>query len=139
VDSGPLASGLRFLGSILRYFTALGGLAQIEAKEAATIYIKVAVYLVLGLIFLVFGYIFFILFVAFSLALLFGISWIWITLGLVVFHAILAVICAYSIREGIRSPVFTATAAELRKDMEAFGAIQPKSPAVSPMPSQQGA
>jgi uncharacterized membrane protein YqjE len=126
-DSGPMAAALRYLGSILRYFTALAGLAQTEAKEAAVIYCKVAVYLVLGLIFLIFGYIFFIIFVAFLLATVFGISWIWITLGLVVLHVALTVVCACSVRSGFRSPVFVATLAELRKDMEVMGAIRPGS------------
>lgn len=116
-DSGPLAAGLRFFGSLLRYFTALGGLAQLEAKEAAVIYFKVAVFVILGLIFVVFGYIFFLLFVAFLLAVVFGISWLWIILGLVVTHAALAILCAYRAREGFQAPVFVSTMQELRKDI----------------------
>lgn len=125
-ESGPLATGLRYIGSILRYFTALAGLVQVEAKEAAVIYFKVAAYLVMGLIFLIFGYIFFILFVAFLLGVVFGVSWIWIILGLVVIHFALAFLCAYLARGAFRSPVFVSTVAELRKDMEALGAVQPR-------------
>jgi uncharacterized membrane protein YqjE len=127
VDSGPLAAALRYFGSILRYLTALAGLAQEEAKEAAVIYFKIAVYLILGLIFLIFGYIFFILLVAFAIADLFGVDWLWIILGLVVIHAVLTLLCAYLARSAFRSPVFVATAGELRKDMEIMGAMQGRS------------
>jgi uncharacterized membrane protein YqjE len=126
--SGPLAAALRYFGSILRYFTALAGLAQTEAKEAAVVYFKVAAYLVMGLIFLIFGYIFFILFLAFLLAVTFGVNWIWIILGLVIIHFAMMFLCAYLAREAFRSPVFVATVAELRKDMETMGAVKPNSP-----------
>ena len=117
-QGGIFAAALRYLGSISRHLAALAGLAQIEVKEAATIYLKVAVFIIIGLIAGVFGYIFFILFLAFLIGSLFGVSWVWIALGLALLHLAVAAICAWNVREGLTTPTFSATAAEVRKDIE---------------------
>lgn len=114
---GVIEALLRYVGSITRHLTALAGLARLEAQEAAENYLKVAVFLILGLVFGIFGYIFLILFVAFLIGALFGISWVWILLALSGLHIALAGVCAWNIREGLQKPVFPATAAEVRRDV----------------------
>ncbi len=115
---GVVFAGIRYFGSLVRHLVALLGLAQLEAKEAAFLYIRVLVFIVLGLIFAVFGYIFFILFIAFLCGVIFGVAWYWITLGFCAAHFFLALICAWRVREGIQTPVFTITGAEVKRDIE---------------------
>jgi len=115
-EKGVFAAGMRYVGSIVRHLEALLGLAQMEAREAGSVYLRVAVYLIIGMVFLIFGYIFFILCLAFLLAGVFGLHWIWILTGLCIFHLALAGLCAWRIREGFRQRIFSATSAELRKD-----------------------
>lgn len=119
---GLAAAALRGFGSLLRHLQALGALAQFEAREASLQYLKVFVYAILAVLFLAFGYVSFLLFVSFLLGGLFGISWLWITLGLTLLHLALLLVCAWQIRHGIQRPVFTATAEEFRRDARALGA-----------------
>ncbi len=62
---------------------------------------------------------------AFLLAYLFSISWIWITLGLAVLHFLAAVICALIVKKHIQTPVFTATSAEVKRDLESLKNFKP--------------
>jgi uncharacterized membrane protein YqjE len=74
----------------------------------------------MGMLFLAFGYVILILFLAFLCEAVFGFSWLWITLALGLVHILLAVLCAWRIREGIRTPVFSAFANQIRRDSEAL-------------------
>ena len=62
------------------------------------------------------GYIVLLLFIAFQLAAVFGINWIWITLGLALLHLLGAAVCALHVRNHLPTPVFTSTSAELKRD-----------------------
>ncbi len=96
---------------------ALASLAGHEGKSAIALYVRLIVMLIAALLFAGLGYIFVLLTVAFAVGLLFGISWVWIALGLAVFHLLIAFICANHVRTHYRTPVFATTAAEIRKDI----------------------
>lgn len=120
METGIAPSALRFTGSVSRHIEALVALFREELGEASTQALKLLVYLLLGLLFLAFGYVFVVLFVAFLLAAVFGISWLWIALGIAVIHLALAFVCALQIRGGIARKWFEATGAEIRKDLAAL-------------------
>lgn len=122
---GLVAEAMSFFSSIGQHLQALAALVGQESKEAAVLYLTLLVILSLGLILAVFGYIFLLLFVAFLLATFLTISWIWITLGFAVLHLIGTAVCAFIIKEKIKSPVFTETSAELKKDFDALKKAQP--------------
>ena len=116
---------MRLLGSLGRHLQALFALIGIESREAISLYIRLAVMLVAGLIFAVFGYIFILLFLAFLLAWVFGISWFWITLVFALLHLGVAFFCGLNVRNHFGSPVFKETSAEIRKDLEALSKHRP--------------
>lgn len=122
---GLVAELLALLSSIGRHLQALSALAGFEAKEAAGTYLSALLLLVAVLVLAIFGYAFLILCVAFILAALFSVSWIWITLGLAVAHLLAAAICGLIAKKGLEKPVFTATSAEIRRDLESLKNIKP--------------
>jgi uncharacterized membrane protein YqjE len=122
---GVIGEFLGLLGSFGDHIQAMAALAGLEAREAASLYLWAVIFLVLALIFVIFGYAFLILFVAFALAALLELSWIWITLGLALLHVAGAALCLFLVKARIKSPVFTATSAELRKDFESLKNFQP--------------
>lgn len=122
---GVVAELLSLLGSFGQHLQALLALAGLEAREAAGVYIRAIIFLVLALVFLVFGYTFFILFIAFAIAALFGVAWIWITLGLAILHFAGAVGAAFYVKGRITSPVFTTTSTELKRDFASLKQFQP--------------
>ncbi len=117
---GALAELLSFAGSSGRHLQALLALAGHESKEAALLYLRLVIMLAASLVFVVLGYVFLLLFVAFLLETVFGINWIWITLGFAVLHFIATAICALHVKNHIPTPVFTATAEELKRDFDAL-------------------
>jgi uncharacterized membrane protein YqjE len=131
MDSGILASALRFTGSVTRHLEALAALFREELGEASACALRLLVYLFLGLLFVSFGYVFVVLFVAFLLAWVLEISWIWIALGFAVAHFVLAFVCALQIREGISRKWFEATTAEIQKDFATLRGDKPASPTTS--------
>jgi uncharacterized membrane protein YqjE len=126
-DGGVLAAIMTFVGSITRHFVALGGLAKTEAEEALANFLRILVYAVLGLVFAIFGYLIFLLFFAFLLDVVFGLNWIWTTLGLAVLHFVLVGICAWNVRAAFQTPMFTSTMQEVRRDIS----ILTRNPGVS--------
>jgi uncharacterized membrane protein YqjE len=107
-------------GSLGRHVQALAELAAAEGREAAALYLRLAVMLLAAIILAVFGYVLLLFFLAFLLAMVFSISWIWISLGFAILHLLLAFVCALHVRGSLRTPVFTTTARELRSDFEAL-------------------
>lgn len=112
-------------GSLGSHLQALGTLAGLEAKEALGLYARVAALLIGALILAVFGYLLALLFVAFAVAALFGLNWIWIAAGLSAMHFAGAAIGLAIVRAKLRSPVFAATSAELKKDFAAMRRVEP--------------
>lgn len=80
---------------------------------------------VASVVFAVFGYVLILFFFAFLLAMVFEVSWIWISLGLAVLHFVAVGICALLAVKSVRSPIFKATAAELKRDFDALKTFNP--------------
>ena len=118
IPRGVIPELVGWSGSFGRHFQALLQLAGIEGKEAAFVGLRLVIFLAVASVCAIFGYVLILLFVAFLLALVFGISWIWISLGLAVLHFAVVAFCAFSARNCLRKPVFKATMTELRKDFE---------------------
>jgi uncharacterized membrane protein YqjE len=117
---GVIPELVRLSGSFGRHFQSLLQLAGLETKEAALVGLRLLIFLVVAAICSVFGYVLLLLFVAFLLAFIFGISWIWISLGLAILHFVGVAICAIFAKNCLQTPVFKATMAELRRDFEAM-------------------
>jgi uncharacterized membrane protein YqjE len=113
------------LGSLGHHVQTLIALAGEESKEAAIHYLILAILLVTGLVFALFGYVLLLLFLAFLLAMVTGISWLWICLGLAGLHLLGAIICALILKARLAAPVFAATSVELKKDFDALQRFQP--------------
>ncbi len=128
-SGGLTGAALTAFGSVLRHLQALLALARLEAREASVQYLKILVYGLLALLFVAFGYVSLLLFISFLLGGLFGISWLWITLGLTILHFILVGLCAVQIKAGLQQPVFPALLDELRRDARA---LSPETPDPSP-------
>lgn len=113
---------LSLIGSLGRHVQALGALAGEEAREAAALYLRLGVMLFAALLFVTLGYILLLLTVAFLIAMLFQVAWVWILLGFTVLHLLVAFLCANHVRQHWSTPVFTATAGEIRRDFDALKA-----------------
>jgi len=122
---GVAAELLSFAGSFGRHVQALFALAGTESREAAELYVRALLVVVGVLVLAVFGYVFLLLFVAFVLAQIFSLDWIWICLGLAVLHFAGAGAGIFYVRSHLQTPVFSATSAELKKDFEALNRLQP--------------
>ena len=123
--NGVIPELVRFVGSSGRHLQGLLQLASLETKEAALVGLRLLVLLIAGVVFAVFGYLLVLFFIAFLLAFAFGVSWIWISLGLAVLHFGAVAYCAISARNCLRKPVFKATAGELHRDFEALKKFKP--------------
>ncbi len=119
-SGGIVPDGLRMFGSFVRHFQALGALAGAEGRDALGLYVRLGVMLLAALLFSGVAYFSILFFIAFAIAALFGVAWIWITLGLAVFHLLIAVLCATHVRAHFRTPVFSMTGAEIKKDLAAL-------------------
>ena len=111
---------LSLFGSFGRYFEAIGALAGEEAREAGELFLRLAVMLAAALFFAAFGYVLLLFFVAFLVAAVFHVSWIWILLGLTALHFLVAIICAVHVKNHWRTPVFPATRSEISRDLDAL-------------------
>jgi uncharacterized membrane protein YqjE len=121
---GVIPELLRFVGSAGRHFQGLLQLASLETKEAAMVGLRLLILLIVAVVCVAFGYILILFFLAFLLAFVFGISWIWISLGLAVLHFAVVAVCAMLAKNSLRTPVFKATAVELQRDFEALRHIK---------------
>jgi uncharacterized membrane protein YqjE len=115
---GAVPELLRFAGSFGRHVQGLVQLASIEGKEAALVGLRLLALLIASIVLAIFGYVLILLFIAFLLSFVFGVSWLWISLGLALLHFVGLAICAFLIVKSVRSPFFKATAAELRRDFD---------------------
>lgn len=111
---------LSLLGSLGRHFSAVTALAGEEAREAAELYIRLAVVLGAALLFAAFGYALFLFFVTFALAFLLGVPWAWVLLGLALLHFVIAGLCAFHVKTHWQTPIFTATKTEIGRDLDAL-------------------
>ena len=115
---GAVPELLRFAGTFGRHIQGLVQLASLEGKDAAMVGVRLLALLIASVVLAIFGYVLVLLFVAFLLAAVFGVSWLWISLGLALLHFAGLAICAFLIVKSLRSPFFKATAAELKRDFD---------------------
>lgn len=125
---GVAPAAMRLLGSLTRHFQALLALAGLEAREAALLYVRLAIVLGAALFFAAFGYVFTLLFVAFALDRLLHVDWMWIALGFAVLHLLAAVIGGLYVKNTCRTPVFRGIAEEIRKDVTSLRGTQTPTP-----------
>jgi len=112
-----VAEALSLFGSLGRHVQALCALASEEGKEAAALYLRLAVMLAAALIFAAFGYVILLIFAAFLIATVFNVAWIWILLGFTILHFLVAFICANHVRNHWQTPIFALTACEIKRDL----------------------
>ncbi|HEU4679353.1 MAG TPA: phage holin family protein [Terrimicrobiaceae bacterium] len=122
---GALPELLRFAGTFGHHVQGLVQLASVESKEAAMVGLRLLALVIASVVFAIFGYVLILFFIAFLLAIVFNVSWIWISLGLAVLHFLALAICALIALKSLRSPFFKATAAELKRDFEALKSFKP--------------
>ena len=117
-DSG-ISDHLRsLLSSSLGYVQARLQLAGLESKEAAAHFLKILIWVGIGIAAAAFGYLFFCGAVVFILSVVFHVEWIWILLGLGLAHFGAAFACALVVREKFPKPLFESTFNEFKKDQE---------------------
>jgi len=116
--SGLTASVTALLGSITGYFRARVELAGIEGKEAASIYLRIAILLVAGLLLFAFGYAFLWIGGVALIASVLTFHWGWLVLGAAVLHLVGLAACACVARRLWKKEVFSATLNEFRKDQQ---------------------
>jgi len=109
---------LALLASLAGYLRARLELAGIEGKDAATIYLKVAVLLVVMMVFLTFGYAFLWIGLIALIAAFSHLHWGWLVLAAGLLHLLGVAGCAWVVGKLWKKPVFAATLEELRKDQE---------------------
>lgn len=117
---GLFGEFLSLLGSIARYFQALGALAGEESKEALALGVRLLVMLLAALFFAAFGYVLLVIAVAFFAAHILGISWLWILGGFTALHLVIAYVCANHVRTHRHTPVFETTRREIAADLQAL-------------------
>lgn len=117
---GIVAELLSLVGSFGRHVQSLGALAGEEAREAAELYLRLAVMLLAAIFFAAFGYVIILLFLAFLIATIFQVAWIWILLGFSILHLLVAFLCATHVKNHWKTPVFPATSAEIRRDLDSL-------------------
>lgn len=117
---GLFGEFLSLLGSIARYFQALGALAGEESKEALALGVRLLVMLLAALFFAAFGYVLLVIAVAFFAAHILGISWLWILGGFTALHLVIAYVCANHVRTHRHTPVFETTRREIAVDLQAL-------------------
>lgn len=109
---------LAFVASAAGYFRARVELAGIEGKEAAAVYIKMAVLLVVALALVSFGYAFLWIGLIALLAAFTHVYWGWWVLAAGLLHLVAALGCLWAVVTLWKTPVFGATLEEFRKDQE---------------------
>jgi uncharacterized membrane protein YqjE len=117
---GLLAELLSLVGSMGRHAESLGALAGEEAREAGALWLRLAVMLFAALFFAAFGYVLLFLSVAFLIAAVFHVSWVWILPGFVLLHLLLVFLCANHVRVHWRTPIFPVTKEEISRDLDAL-------------------
>ena len=117
---GLVAELLSLVGSVGRHVQSLGALAGEEAREAGALYLRLAVMLFAAIFFAAFGYVLVLLFLAFLIATIFHVAWIWILLGFSLLHLLGAFLCASHVKNHWQTPVFSATTTEIRRDLDSL-------------------
>ena len=114
-----LPESLRLLiASALGYFSARFELFSLEAKDAASNYVKIVILLVVAVTMLLAGLIFFLCSFLCLVAYLAHGHWGWVFFGFGFFSLIVTVFCALVAKHRFSTDSFANTMAELKKDKE---------------------
>jgi len=117
-EGGLSSHLLSLLASLAGYFRARMELAGIEGKDAAALYIKGAVILVIALGLLAFGYALLWVGIIALFATVFHFHWGWCVVVIGLLHLVGAFLGLLAVLRLWKQPVFTATLEEFRKDQE---------------------
>lgn len=116
--AGFLNNLLALANALAEFFESRSALFARESKSALAHFIILAGCLVAAGALLAFGYVFVIASAIVGASHALHISWTWTALIVGVLHFVLALICVLIARGRMRQSVFSATAAELKKDRE---------------------
>lgn len=114
---GAAESGAALASAVLSYLQGWAGLLGIEVKEAAVHYLVLAGLVIGAVLLLGFGYILALLFVAFGLAALLDVRWVWVTLGLCLLHLLGAAALLLVVKVRARRAMFSATGGMIREEV----------------------
>ena len=118
-DIPGLPESLRLLiSSAVGYFSARFELFSLEAKDAATNYVKILILLVVAVTGLLMGFVFFLLSFLYLVAYLAHWHWGWVYFGFGFLGLIITVFCLLVAKHRFSVASFATTMAELRKDKE---------------------
>lgn len=116
--SGIFGSALRLLGALIEFVESRAALIASESKSAFVQFAIAAICLIAALMLLAFGYIFLVAIAIVGIAHFAQISWLWTALIAAGVHFILALFLLLIARSRMTTPVFRATAAELKEDRD---------------------
>jgi len=117
---GITAEFLRLVGSSGRHVQALLALAATEGQETVALYVRLAIAAIVAIFFAASGYLFALLSIAFLVAWVFGVDWMWICLAIAILHLALAAAFALHVKNHFRSNLFPETSEAIRKDLAAL-------------------
>lgn len=118
-DIPGLPESLRLLiASAVGYFSARFELFSLEAKDAATNYVKILILLIVAVATLIFGLIFFMCSFVYLVAWLCHWHWGWVLFGFGFFSLAVTIFCALVAKHRFSVDSFASTMAELKKDKE---------------------
>ncbi len=116
--AGLLNNLLALANSLTEFFSARVTLFARESKSALVHFAVLLACLIGALVLCLFGYVFLVASVVAGIAHALGTSWVWVALGAAVVHFLLALVCLMIAGARVRQPVFSETAAELKRDRE---------------------
>ncbi len=123
---GALPELLRFAGTFGRHVQGLVQLASLETKEAAMVGLRLLALVIASIVLAVFGYVLAPSFCRVPFGdCLWSILDLDHPLSLAVLHFVAVGICALIAMKYLRSPIFKATATELKRDFEALKNFKP--------------
>jgi len=115
-DAGLTRHLLAMLASLAGYFRARMELAGLEGKDAVGLYVKMALLMGMAIVCLAFGYAFLWIGLVVVVSAVTHWPWGWLVLAAGVLHFLGVAGCLYALRSLWKTPVFTATLDEFRKD-----------------------
>jgi len=117
-DAGFVEHLRSFIGTGMDYLGARLQLAGLESQEASAHYLKIVILAAAAVFAVLFGYFFLWAAVVFIIATLFHVQWMWVMLGCAILHLVAAAICLGVAYNKLKTPMFTATLNEFKKDRE---------------------
>jgi len=117
-DAGFFEHLRSFLGTGMDYLGARLQLAGLESQEASSHYLKIVALGAAAVLAVLFGYFFLWSAIVFIVAAVFHLQWMWVMLGCGILHFVAAGICIGIALKKLKTPMFSATLNEFKKDRE---------------------